>query len=299
MLLEPRFVKISTRTGIEVRRTLPNAKKRMIGAWAFADHFGPTTQTDGMVVAAHPHTGLQTATWLFEGRIEHRDSIGTTQFIEPGQLNLMTAGRGIAHSELSLADSKNLHAVQLWIALPESVRKMAPEFEHQSDLPSVSIGNLSAKVFAGEMYGLAGSKAATKLFSPLVGAELKIPAGEFEVIELNSEFEHGFLAVSEQVQVAGLEVPSNSMEYFEPGTTSVTIKNTADTEATVILLGGKPFEEPIVMWWNFIERTHEEIVEVREKWNNRDPSIPEFVDHIGGWIPAPELPNLILRARNN
>jgi len=299
MLLEPRFVKISTRTGIEVRRTLPNAKKRMIGAWAFVDHFGPTTQTDGMVVAAHPHTGLQTATWLFEGRIEHRDSIGTTQFIEPGQLNLMTAGRGIAHSELSLADSKNLHAVQLWIALPDSVRKMAPEFEHQSDLPKLSIGNLSATVFAGEIYGLPNSKAATKLFSPLVGVELKIPAGEFEVIELNPEFEHGFLSVSEQVQVAGLEVPSNSMEYFQPGTTSVTIKNTAATEATLILLGGKPFEEPIVMWWNFIERTHEEIVEVREKWNNRDSSIPEFVDHIGGWIPAPELPNLILRARNN
>ncbi len=299
MLLEPRFVKLSTRTGIEVRRTLPNAKKRMIGAWAFVDHFGPTTQTDGMVVAAHPHTGLQTATWLFEGRIEHRDSIGTAQFVEPGQLNLMTAGRGIAHSELSQADSASLHAVQLWIALPDSVRKMAPEFEQQTDLPRVSIGGISGTVFVGAMHGQPEARAQTKIYSPMVGAELRIPAGEFDVIELDPKFEHGFLVAIGSVQVAGLEVPMNSMEYFEPGTTSVTIKNTGDEEATVILLGGEPFEEPIVMWWNFIERTHDEIVAVREKWNNRDASIPGFVDHIGGWIPAPELPNLILRARNN
>ena len=126
MLLEPRFVKISTRTGIEVRRTLPNARKRMIGAWAFADHFGPTPQTEGMVVAAHPHTGLQTATWMIEGRFEHRDSIGSIQLLEPGQLNLMTAGRGIAHSELSMADAKTLHAVQLWIALPDWHAKWRP-----------------------------------------------------------------------------------------------------------------------------------------------------------------------------
>jgi redox-sensitive bicupin YhaK (pirin superfamily) len=299
MLLEPRMVKISTRTGIEVRRTLPNARKRMIGAWAFVDHFGPTTQTDGMVVAAHPHTGLQTATWLFEGRIEHRDSIGSVQLIEPGQLNLMTAGRGIAHSELSMADSTVLHAVQLWIALPDSVRKMAPEFEHQGELPRLVIGAASATVFAGNLAGRQAARAETKLFSPLVGAELRIPEGAEVNIDLDTTFEHGFLVVKGSLQVNGNQLGLHDMEHLEPGSSSVSLRNDSEGETVIIMLGGEPFREAIVMWWNFIERSHEEIVEVREKWNTEDQSFPAFADHIGGRTPAPELPNVILRARNN
>jgi quercetin 2,3-dioxygenase len=297
MLLEPRFVKISTRTGIEVRRTLPNARKRMIGAWAFADHFGPTPQTDGMVVAAHPHTGLQTATWMIEGRFEHRDSIGSVQFIEPGQLNLMTAGRGIAHSELSLADSATLHAVQLWIALPDSVRNMVPEFEHQGDLPRVSLGPASATVFAGALKAFPSARAATTLFSPLVGAEIRIPPGSETYIDLDQSFEHGFLVVQGDVSVNSAPTPLHSMDYFEPGTSEVIIQNAGPDETILIMLGGEPFKEPIVMWWNFIQRTDEEIVEAREKWNSHDGNIPDFLDHIGGRTPAPDLPNVTLRAR--
>jgi quercetin 2,3-dioxygenase len=297
MLLEPRYVKLSTRTGIEVRRTLPNARKRMIGAWAFADHFGPTPQTEGMVVAAHPHTGLQTATWMIEGRFEHRDSIGTVQHLEPGQLNLMTAGRGIAHSELSMADSKSLHAVQLWIALPDSVRKMAPEFEHLGDLPRVSFTGVTATIFAGELAGHGDKRAPTKVFSPLLGAELRLEPGAELSLDLDPDFEHGFLNVQGTLAIDGTDVPLHSIEYLGTGSESATMKNNGDEQAIVILLGGEPFTEPIVMWWNFIERSHEEIVEVREKWNARDASIPEFVDLIGGRTPAPELPNLILRAR--
>lgn len=297
MLLEPRYVKLSTRTGIEVRRTLPNARKRMIGAWAFADHFGPTAQDEGMIVAAHPHTGLQTATWMIEGRFEHRDSIGTIKHIEPGQLNLMTAGRGIAHSELALADAQTLHAVQLWIALPDAVRKMAPEFEHQADLPRVAFAGGSATVFAGSLAGHELQQAQTKLFSPMVGAELRIPAGSNLELALDSTFEHGFLIAQGAVTVDGESTPLHSIAYFEPGKTTVSLMNDGDQEAIVILLGGQPFEEAIVMWWNFIERSHDEIVEVREKWNSRDPSIPGFVDQIGSWTPAPDLPNVTLRAR--
>lgn len=297
MLLEPRFVKISTRTGIEVRRTLPNARKRMIGAWAFSDHFGPTPQTEGMVVAAHPHTGLQTATWMIEGRFEHRDSSGSVQLIEPGQLNLMTAGRGISHSELSLADAETLHAVQLWIALPDSVRHMAPEFEHQGNLPRLSIGETNLTVFAGSLAGHPEATAATKLYSPLVGAELRIPAGETLALELEQIFEHGFLVVQGEVSIDQSVTPLHSMDYRPAGAERVVIANNASTESIVILLGGEPFTEPIVMWWNFIGRTHEEIVEMREKWNAHDPGIPPFYDQIGGRTPAPELPNVTLRAR--
>jgi redox-sensitive bicupin YhaK (pirin superfamily) len=297
MLLEPRYVKISTRTGIEVRRTLPNARKRMIGAWAFADHFGPTHQKEGMVVAAHPHTGLQTATWMIEGRFEHRDSIGTIQHLEPGQLNLMTAGRGIAHSELALANAQTLHAVQLWIALPDSVRKMAPEIEHQGDLPEVDLVGGSAIVFAGALAGRDDHRAKTKLFSPMVGAELKLPPGSSIKLGLEPTFEHGFLVAQGTLVADGEITPLHSITYFEPGKTEATLVNGSDEEAIVIMLGGEPFEEPIVMWWNFIERSHEEIVEVRAKWNSRDPGIPAFEDNIGGWTPAPDLPNVTLRAR--
>ncbi len=297
MLLEPRYVKLSTRTGIEVRRTLPNARKRMIGAWAFADHFGPTPQDEGMAVASHPHTGLQTATWMIQGRFEHRDSIGTIQHIEPGQLNLMTAGRGIAHSELAVANAQTLHAVQLWIALPDSVRKMAPEFEHQSNLPRVDLGGGVATVFAGALVEHAALRAKTKLFSDMVGAELRIASGVSISLKLDEAFEHGFLIAQGEVLADGERTPLHSMTYFEPGKATVTLANQGLEEAIVIMLGGKPFEEPIVMWWNFIERSHEEIVEAREKWNNRDSGIPEFADDIGSWTPAPELPNVTLRAR--
>jgi hypothetical protein len=269
----------------------------MIGAWAFADHFGPTPQDEGMVVAAHPHTGLQTATWMIEGRFEHRDSIGTIQHIEPGQLNLMTAGRGIAHSELSLANAQTLHAVQLWIALPDAVRKMAPDFEHQGDLPRLELAGGSATVFAGALVGHEASRAKTKLFSPMVGAELRIPAGSSMRLALDTSFEHGFLVAQGEVLADGGVSPLHAISYFEPGKDEVTLANDGVEDAIVIMLGGEPFEEPIVMWWNFIERSHDEIVEAREKWNSRDSGIPEFTDQIGTWTPAPELPNVTLRAR--
>jgi len=295
--LEPRYVKLSTRTGIEVRRTLPNARKRMIGAWAFADHFGPTPQIEGMTVASHPHTGLQTATWMIEGRFEHRDSIGTIQHLEPGQLNLMTAGRGIAHSELATPDATVLHAVQLWIALPDSVRKMAPEFEHLDELPKISLNGATGTVFAGELAGYADKRAPTKVFTPLLGAELRIEPGAEVSLELDPAFEHGFLNVQGTLAIDDTDVPLHSIEYLGVGGDSVKIKNNGNDEAIVILLGGEPFTEPIVMWWNFIERSHDEIVEVREKWNSGDSSIPAFFDLIGGRTLAPEMPNLILRAR--
>lgn len=294
MLIEPRQVKLTTRTEIDVRRTIPHARLRTIGAWCFVDHFGPTPQTDGMVVAAHPHTGLQTVTWLIEGQIEHRDSIGSVQLIESGQLNLMTAGYGIAHSEVSLQTQSNLHAVQLWIALPEESRNTDPHFEHHADLPVIHHGPLRAKIMAGEFLG---QRAETKIYSDLMGTELRLAPGESSTVRVNKNFEHGFLVVESQAQLNEHEVPLHHLQYFEPGLEELTITNTGDTELIALLLGGVPLGEKILMWWNFIGRTHEEIAQMREQWNNRESRFEEFEDSIGGWIPAPELPNIHLQAR--
>lgn len=305
MLIGPRLVKLTTRTGVEVRRTLPHRDLKMIGAWCFVDHFGPTKQTDGMVVAAHPHTGLQTVTWLIEGRIEHRDSIGSVQMIEPGQLNLMTSGHGISHSEISLAGPENLHAVQLWVALPKQSIAVAPEFEHQADLPRVSIksheGNdVAVTVLAGELaVADAMVTAPTKTFSPLMGAELRITAGESITLPLKNTFEYGFLAAQGSIKIGEEFGATSSVIYFEPGRDEVTI--TANEDAIILMLGGEPFGEKILMWWNFIGRTNEDIVRARDDWNNREQlhnkRFTDFEDSIGGWIPAPELPSVTLQPR--
>lgn len=292
MLLEPRLVKLTTRTEIEVRRLLPHLRQRYIGAWCFVDHFGPTDQTNGMVVASHPHTGLQTATWVFEGEVEHRDSVGSVQTIKPGQLNLMTAGHGIAHSELSLKHEGRLHSVQLWIALPNQERNRIPHFAHHDDLPAVRLGDATVKVFVGELLG-ARSRAIT--YSPLVGAEVRMPASSTVTIPVQPNFEHGVLVAEGKVTVNGEAVELNQMEYLETGHQNITVSSVEPS--TLILLGGRPLGEKLLMWWNFIGRSHSEIVEMRRSWNAREPRFGEFADHIGGWIPAPDLPNLELRPR--
>ncbi len=249
-----------------------------------------------MVVAAHPHTGLQTATWLFEGEVEHRDSLGTVQNIRPGQLNLMTAGRGIAHSELGLQESTNLHAVQLWIALPESARHNSASFQQVTDVPKFTFGEISVSLFAG---ALGGHESPATIYTDLLGAELRIPSGITGTIPVNSEHEHGILIVSGAAKVNGELTPADSIQYLAPGVSQIKVEALGDEPLLAILLGGEPFDEEIVMWWNFIERSHDEIVAAREEWNARGPRFGQFEDRIGGWTPAPELPNLILRPRKD
>lgn len=310
MLIEPRLVKLITRTGVEVRRTVPHAKLKMIGAWCFIDHFGPTNQKDAMVVAQHPHTGLQTVTWLIEGRIEHRDSIGSFQLIEPGQLNLMTAGRGISHSEISLAatspgkassEIENLHAVQLWVALPKDAIDMAPEFEHQGNLPKFEVatnegGKAQVTVLAGQLAGVA---APTKTFSPLMAAELRIGAGQSVTLQLDADFEYGFMPAQGSITIGEETGATSSLIYRSPGQLLITIS--AHDDVILLMLGGKPFGEKILMWWNFIGRTNEDIVQAREEWNNHQSQaggrFKDFSDNVGGWLPAPELPNVTLQPR--
>lgn len=290
LIVSPRVVKLTTRTEVDIKRNLPHQTLRRIGAWVFLDHFGPTKQVDGMVVAAHPHSGLQTVTWPFAGMVEHRDSTGVIQMLRPGQLNLMTAGSGISHSEQSQVGTDSLHAAQLWIALPDSVRHMAAEFEHLSDLPVLHLdGGSVATVFIGTL-GRVSSPA--KVFTPLVGAELQIK-GSLE-LPLDASFEHGILAVNGNLFVNGHRLETDQLIYLEPGERAVV---TSETGATALLIGGEPFDEKLVMWWNFIGRDHDEIVAWRESWNAASVEWPAFVDEIGGRIPAPELPNVRMRPR--
>ena len=245
-----------------------------------------------MVVAAHPHTGLQTVTWLFEGSVEHRDSVGSVQQIEPGQVNFMTAGRGIAHSELSAKTDGNLHAVQLWLALPDDVRHSEPFFEHRAELPVVSSDGATVTVFAGSVLG---ATSPATMFTDSFGAEIVLAAGATVSIPVEPVHEIGVLVVDGSAEVNGVETATTELAFVEPGGGSVTIST--GEGARVILLGGSPFTERLVMWWNFVERTHAEIREAREQWNAKDPRFGSFADHIGGRIPAPDLPNVTLQPR--
>lgn len=289
--LSPREVKLTTRTNTLVRRTLPQKDLLMIGAWCFIDHYGPTKAVDAMSVAQHPHVGLQTVSWLFNGEIEHRDSVGSVQIINPGQLNLMTSGVGIAHSELSLEVGKELHGVQLWVALPAEAKDVAPHFEHHKDLPTFNFEGLNIKLFMGSWLGNTSS---AKTYTPIVGAEISGSDIDIE-IPVEQEFEYGILIDAGEVLINGQVVKSAQLHYLPTGNSKISIKSTGNFRG--LLLGGTPFNEEIIMWWNFIGRTHEEIVKMRNDWESQSKRFAAFADNIGGRIPAPELPNLTLKPR--
>lgn len=291
LTLSPREVKLTTRTNTTVRRSLPHRSLSRIGAWCFIDHYGPTDSVDAMSVARHPHTGLQTVTWLFSGEIEHRDSLGTVQLIYPGQLNLMTSGRGIAHSELSLDVGKKLHGVQMWIALPANSKDIPPHFEHHSDLPSFDFSGLNVRLILGEWLN---NKSNATIYSDLVGAEISAGEGE-HVLPIRADFEYGILVDEGSLTINGQTVEKSQLHYMPNGNEKITLVSESSFRA--ILLGGVPFKEEIIMWWNFIGRTHEEIVEMRNDWQQENLRFGQFEDQIGGRIPAPDLPNLQLKPR--
>ncbi len=287
-----------------VRRTLPLRQRSLIGAWCFADHYGPdrVARSGGMDVAPHPHTGLQTVSWLFSGEIEHRDSVGSHALVRPGELNLMTAGRGISHSEVSTPATDVLHGVQLWVALPEAARSVPPSFQHV--VPDAARhGDVRCRVFIGSWLGL--SSPAT-VHSPLLGAELVLPSGGAVELPLEDEFEHGVLVDSGAVAVNGAPVGPAALAYLPPGTGSVRLAS-GDSPGRVVVLGGTPLNEEIVMWWNFIGRTHDEVVEFRREWQaeigafaDGEPAATRFgrvSGYPGSPLPAPAMPAIRLRPR--
>ena len=261
-----------------------------------------------MRVQRHPHTGLQTVTWLFDGLVEHCDSLGTRQTIRPGQLNLMTAGRGVAHSELSLSGAgSSLHAVQLWLALPAEQAKRAPSFQHVETARHIQLDSAGIDVFIGEY---AGIRTEAEVFSPIVGAEVRLTSRTW--LPLRKAWQHGLLAIEGAARVTTeaepVAIDTNELAYLGEGNGGVWVEPTGAQPARLILLGGEPFTEELIMWWNFLARTPEELTAMRNQWNAQsDPSstegtdalaaYPLFTDELGGWIPAPELPNVTLHPR--
>ncbi|RGD58563.1 pirin family protein [Kitasatospora xanthocidica] len=280
--------------GTVVRRLLPNLGRRMVGAWCFVDHYGPDDIADepGMQVPPHPHMGLQTVSWLHQGEVLHRDSLGSLQTVRPYELGLMTSGRAISHSEESpRPHARYLHGAQLWVALPEAGLHLAPTFEHHPDLPVVTAPGLRATVILGTL-DTATSPGTTH--TPLVGADLALTGGADLRLPLVPDFEYAVLAMSGRVDVDGVPVEPGSMLYLGCGRPDLPLR--ADGDAAVLLLGGEPFDEKIVMWWNFIGRTTDDIAQARTDWM-AGTRFGEVHGYAGARLPAPELPTVPLKAR--
>lgn len=326
-VMPPRDVPLGGPRAMGVRRTLPQRGRSLIGAWCFLDHYGPddVAETGGMTVAPHPHTGLQTVSWLFTGEIEHRDSAGNHAMVRPGEVNLMTAGHGISHSEVSTATTTTLHGAQLWVALPEGARDTAPTFAHHAP-PVVGGAGFEARVFLGS---LLGDTSPVTTFTPLLGAELLLEPGTELVLDVDASYEHGVLVDTGAVVVAGTDVVQDELAYVPPGSATLVLRT--DVATRLLLLGGPPFGEAIVMWWNFVGRSHDEVVAFREEWQAQitdpggtqvDPDAAGGLHEPGGGprvvpdgqlvrpgrfgtvvgdhlppIPAPTLPNARLRER--
>jgi redox-sensitive bicupin YhaK (pirin superfamily) len=278
----------------EVRRLLPNLGRRMIGAWCFVDHYGPDdiAREPGMQVPPHPHMGLQTVSWLHEGEVLHRDSLGSKQTVRPRELGLMTSGRGISHSEESPRDhARYLHGAQLWVALPDAQRDIAPAFEHHAELPEVTAPGLHATVILGD---LDGSASPGTVHTPLVGADLTLADGAAARLPLQPDFEYAALAMSGRVDVDGVPLTPGSLLYLGAGRRDLPLL--ADTASSLMLLGGEPFAEKLVMFWNFVGRTAEEISQARDDWHT-GTRFGEVHGYDGARLLAPALPPTPLKPR--
>lgn len=292
-VLRPREVPLGGPRAIRVQRTLPQRQRSLIGAWCFIDHYGPTAAR--MDVPPHPHTGLQTVSWLFGGEVEHRDSAGVHAAVRPGELNLMTAGAGICHSEVSVDSGGPLHGVQLWVALPGSDRDTGRDFAHHTPAP-LALPGAEARVFLG---GLAGGRSPVPTFTPLLGAQIDLDVGASLDLDVDPSFEHGVLCDSGSVHVDGTALAPAELAYRSPGHARLRVYNTGEGPARVLLLGGTPFAEELVMWWNFVGRSHEDIVDYRRLWEGADDRFGAVQGYRGALarLPAPPLPTARLRPR--
>ncbi len=301
-LLAPREVPLGGPRALLVRRTLPQRRRSLVGAWCFVDSYGPTPapRYGVMDTPPHPHTGLQTVSWLYEGQIEHRDSTGAHQLVDPGAVNLMTAGRGIQHSEVSTTAAATLHGVQLWTALPDAARGVAPFFEHHvADVATA--GDATLRVFVGSWLGVTSPVTA---YTPLVAAELALPAGASVELPADAGFEYGLVVDDVPARFQGEHVPAHHLGIVPTGAQTLRVEAN-EGPLRVLLIGGAPLEEPIVMWWNFVGRSHDEIVAAREEWQRdviADADRAGRFGHVDGYdgaaLPAPELPNVRLRPRD-
>src|SRR5690625_1917261 len=312
-VLQPRTVPLGGIRAMPVERTLPHRELSLIGAWCFLDRFVSGGEA-AMTVLPHPHTALQTVTWPIAGEIHHRDSLDNDVHVRPGELNLMTAGRGVSHSEFS-RDGAPLAGVQLWLALPSGPDVGEAAFEQFTDLPAVDGPGWEFTVFVGELDGVTSP---ARVFSPLVGADGRIEAGARVRIPLKPAWEYGLLVFDGEVEV-GEEVEEYHTDSAAPDGAESRVREgvltpghlayfglrreelaftAGDEGARVILLGGEPFAEPVVMFWNFIGRNHEDVAEAAADWardwngaaNSRYGRVPGH---------GPDLPPVRLRPRRS
>ncbi len=252
--------------GLVIRRALPSKQRRMVGAWCFLDHAGPMQYGpgQGLQVGPHPHIGLQTFTWMIEGEIMHRDSLGYEQVIRPNQVNLMTAGSGIVHAEDAVDNRPGtLHAAQLWIALPDAERHREPAFEHYPELPTVEQDGFHITVLAGQYLD---QTSPVKLYSPLSGLDLTSEGAAKTDVPLTPAFEHAILVLRGSATVAGEVVSPGTLLYLGTQRDSIDISCTKASQ--ILLLGGEPFKEEILLWWNFVARQQSEIELATQQWND-------------------------------
>lgn len=273
--------------GITVCRLLPARQRRMIGAWCFLDHAGPASfpPGGGMRVGAHPHTCLQTFTWMMAGEVLHRDSLGNVQTIRPGQINLMTAGWGVVHTEESLPEERQVHAAQLWIALPFALRHCAPAFEHYPALPRWVQAGCAFTLLAGE-HG--GQRSPVGLHSPLLGLELDASEMTSLSLPLRRDFEYGILPLEGQISIGAERFAENELAYLGQGRDRLEL--TVHPGSRLLLLGGEPFGEEVLMWWNFVGFSKAEIAEAQGDWVSGKPRFGEVAGGASQRLAAPPLP---------
>ncbi|MDP9200171.1 MAG: pirin family protein [Pseudomonadota bacterium] len=249
----------------EIRRALPNRHRRTVGAWCFLDHAGPADYAagQGLNIGPHPHIGLQTFSWMIEGKILHRDSLGYEQWIHPGQVNLMTAGRGISHTEESPADEPGrFQLAQLWIALPRTEAEREPAFEHYPDLPVVERGGFRITVLAGAFIG---ERSPARVYSPMVGVDLATPGSARIGLPLEPGFEYAAVTLEGRPEVDGAALESGILFYLGKGRDMLAVSSAES--ARILLIGGEPFGEDIILWWNFVARTAAEMETATRDWN--------------------------------
>ena len=273
--------------GLLVRRTLPNREQRTIGAWCFLDHAGPVQfePGKGLHVGAHPHIGLQTFTWLIEGEVLHRDSLGNEQLIRPGQVNLMTAGHGIAHTEDSLRDGERLHAAQLWIALPPEDQDCDPAFAHYPDLPQWREGGAELTLLAGRYRQ---RSAPARIHSPLVGIDIACDTTSALTLELDPGFEYGLMPRVGDATIDGDTIRTDELAYLGRGRRDLNLALPAGARA--LLLGGEPFEQPVLVWWNFVGFDKADIAQAQAAWEERDARFGTVGDGRARRLVAPPIP---------
>jgi redox-sensitive bicupin YhaK (pirin superfamily) len=272
--------------GLKILRALPRRQRRTVGPWCFLDRFGPVQFTDekAMDVAPHPHMGLQTVSWLVGGEIIHHDSLGCEALMKAGQLNLMTAGLGIAHSEETpKRNSGLLDGVQLWVALPDEQRQIPPLFDHYASLPVFDVAAATVTLIIGE---LLQHSSPARTFSPIVGADIAFHEKRAIDLPLKPNFEHAILVLHGDAALDASPVGNDALHYIGPGRDELRIDGSEDCR--MLLIGGEPFREPILMWWNFVARTHEEMARARENWVQHQ-RFGEVKAYVGPRLPAPEL----------